>query len=279
MSDDNTPEWVQELPEVLRGAPFLSKAETPEQALEQIHHAANYMGRAVKIPTEDTNDDDRNAFYQKIAESVPDLLQVPADEEDAEAMARFNERFGVPTENADYAAPDVSDWEWDPDYLSQLKETAHAAGLNNRQFKKFMTELAKQGVKQEQLNNDNAELDRDKLKQEWGGAFDERMQLIAGWLDLSKAPESVREMAKNGAMGSEAMNWLHETAKAFRDDPQMKQQREEAGTGRLTPLEAQEKIAEILNDPAYFDNTDPRHKILVKRMHEAQLAVAGDDAA
>jgi len=261
--------WIDELPAELQAAPFIAKAESAADALGKIQHAADYMGRAVKLPTEETSDEDKAKFYQKIADGTPDLVRIP-DGEDADALAAFNTKFGVPEEVKDYEAPEVKDWDWDSDYVQTLRGYAKEAGMNKRQFTKFMDALATHGVEQDEVDRLNVDKVANDLKKSWGAAYEDRMTLVKQWMALSKAPPELTDLVESGNMTPDAMEWLHETAKKFSGDVGDATDKDKLTPGQLTPLEAQEKIHEIMNDPAYFDASNPRQKLLIQRMAKYQ---------
>lgn len=266
--------WLEELPEVLREAPFIAKAKDATEALGKIQHAADYMGRAVKLPTEETSAEDKAKFYQKIADGTPDLVRIP-DGEDEEEVKAFNTKFGVPEEAKDYEAPTVKDWDWDDEYVTTLRGYAKTAGMNKRQFTKFMDALAQHGVEQDEVDRINVDKVSNDLKKAWGAAYDDRMSLINGWMALSKAPPELTELVSSGNMTPDAMEWLHDTAKKFTGDVGDATNKSDDTRGSMTPLEAQEKIHEIMGDEAYFDASNPRQKILIQRMAKYQKVALG----
>lgn len=270
-------EWVKELPEVLQSAPFIQKAESAEDAVAKIQHAAQYMGRAVKFPTDDSSDEERSEFYTKILEQGKDILRIP-DEEDKEGQAAFNERFGVPKESKDYATPDVDDWSWEDSYIESMRGIAKSAGLNARQYKSLMSGIAKYGLQQDELSESEIADGKQALEKEWGAAYADRMDLIKNWSKLSDAPPELTDMIESGNMNADTANWLHGIANKFtnpNDDNKPGGDKNDR-PGKVTPLEAQEKIAQILDDKDYFDVASPRHKILKQRMFEMQTALAAE---
>lgn len=270
-------EWREELPEIFRDAPFIGKAESAEDALSKIVHAADYMGKAVRIPDADTPADKKDEFYKKIAEAAPDLFRLP-DEEDADAQATFFKRLGRPDELTGYEAPTIDDWDWDKDYVTKMQTMAFEAGLSKRQFNQFMAGIANSGVASDAATELATGENVEALKKEWGAAYEDRMKLVTGYLALSKAPDSLTDLVKSGQMDQAGMDWLHEAAAQFTSDPEMIKQRKKAGDGGdglMTPDEARVKIQEIMEDKAYFDSSNPRQKILIQRMVQLQTAAIG----
>jgi hypothetical protein len=277
MSEENE-NWLDDLPEVLREAPFIAKAKSAEDAFGQIKHAASIVGNSLRIPGEDATEEARDEFYQKIIDSVPDVVRLPEDWSDDEANATFRSRFGVPEEAKDYEPADVEDFEWDDSYLDTLRAMAHQAGMSKAQFKRFTETTAAQQMAADEINESNLSEARESLKKEWGAAHGERMQLIENWMKLSDAPEAVRDMAADGNLTPDAANWLYEIASQYAKGGR-KVAEDEPGKDKhgLTPLEAQDKIQEILNDKDYFNAASPRQKMLKQRMLELQQMI--DDVA
>jgi hypothetical protein len=263
-------EWLEQLPEVLREAPFIGKADSPEDALAKIQHAANTVGRSVRFPDEETSDEKRAEFYQKIAEAVPDIVRMPTDDEDPEQAAAFNARFGVPEKAEDFALPEVENWEWDGAYAATMRENALAAGMNQRQFERYAKGLAIAGLKADEVAAIAIEEAKSALKAEWGAAYEERTAMIDKYLEMSKAPEQLRDMAKNGDMDAATMQWMYEAADSFKSEMGNLTIRDKLKEAPLTPMEVQEKINDIVKDPNYFKAGSVEQRVLVDRMAKYQ---------
>jgi len=278
--DEEKPQesWVDTLPEPLRNAPFLAKAESAEDAFAKITHAANVLGRSVRFPDDKTTPEDREAFYQRILDAAPDVVRLPGDTDDPEAMEAFYARFGVPKESKDYVPGQKENWEWDADYLAELGDMARAAGLNKAQFKRLTEQMAERGVKLDEASEHQVHAENEKIKATWGEAHDANMTLIKNWLSMSEAPESLQDMINAGNLTVDSASWLLSMAKQFVSDDDDNRNKGDTRGGPLTPAEAEEKIQEIMNDPAYFNARDPRHQILKQKMSRLMVAkLAGRD--
>lgn len=276
MSETDDTSWISALPEPLREAPYLAKADSPEKALEALNHAAQFQGNALRIPGEDAGDDQRQKFYDTVLEKVPDLVRISGEPDDAQ-LATILSKLGAPAEADKYALPDVEEWEWDDDYADQLKGFAQAAGMTQRQFNTFADKLATSARDNNLTANAAIEEARTALYKEWGQATDERKALIRGWMDKTEAPEELRELFEDGNMDASTMKWLHTVASSFKDTVKPLDKDDKTRDEAITPGEATEKINEILNNPAYFDTADPLNKVLRERMLKYQNARAAEE--
>ena len=141
-------EWIQALPEQLRDAPFLGKASSPEDAVAKLAHAAKLVGTSIRIPGEDATDDDRAAFYNKLAE-VPGVAKLPLSD-DEDGLAAILAKLGAPDTPDGYKPPELEGFEWDQATFENLRKYAKDAGMTTRQFDKFARQLAQEQLAQQQ---------------------------------------------------------------------------------------------------------------------------------
>lgn len=269
--------WLNALPEPLREAPFIGKAQNLDDALGKLAHAAQYMGTAVKMPSPDADAEAINAFFDKVKD-VPGMTRLPTPD-DEEGYNSLLSKLGRPEEPSEYALPEVGEFEWSDDQSSELRKYAHEAGLTKNQFAKFAEKIAEQQLSTNRMNNETKMEIRKELRLDWGDTLEDREALIRGWLDKSDAPESMRSLLDEKSLPVDTMKWLHGIAKQFKGDVQPIREDGASPTQGLDTMQAREKIQEILNHPAYFDAADPRHGDMVKQMVEMQKLANPDAAA
>jgi len=284
MSDDTTTEyqtstnedWRSSLPEPLRDAPFIGKANDLDDAVGKLAHAAKLVGTSIRIPGEDASDEDKVRFYEKLSE-VPGVARLP-DPNSAEDMAKLLAKLGAPDEPQKYKMPEVDDFEWDEDVANDLRRYAQQAGMTPVQFEIFSKQIAEQERNADSESQREMEEQRKQLRLDWGETLESRENLIRGWLNKSEAPESMRELLDNRSLPLDTMNWLLSVAEQFKGDvsPVSKDAPQEP---ELDPTSAREEISKILNDPAYFNAADPRHKDLVNKMVKMQRLANPKQAA
>lgn len=267
---EQTPEWLEQLPEPMRELPFIGKSQSMEEAINHIKDAADTMGNSLRIPGPNAGDEDKKRFQERVLEKFPDLMPVPSDSDD-EAYAKVLERLGAPGEHTAYKLPEIEGFKWDEGFAESLQKQAQAAGLTKRQFTEYAkqvgTQMHEQGLSAQQAHEQAI----GQLKQEWGEAFDSRRQQMVNYLEQTQAPESLRAAVKDGKADPATMKWLHQMmAKSRKEDPEGADQGGPAGGDPvLTPTEAQARIQEILNNPDYF-NPGPRQKVLMEEMLKMQ---------
>ena len=260
--------WIESLPETLREAPFISKAESPEKALEELQNAAGWMGNSIRLPGEDATDDARKEFYGKLAEKAPGVMVRP----DPENMTDFYRSMGMPE--------DVNGYKWetpegksDPDDLGIIAEVAHKAGLSQDQFKTMVDNIMESKWTQEDQYEAEHKEAMAGLATEWGQAYDGNMAGVRNFLKLTDAPEGIVDLITQGAMSPEEIKWLHKVATQTKSSVELADQQQQRQAA-LTPAEAQMRIAELLDNPAYWDAANPLHKSLQQKMLEYQQAAA-----
>jgi hypothetical protein len=265
MSEDN---WLNALPEELRDAPYLAKAETPAEALGKLQHAAQLVGTSVRIPGENASDEDRAAFTAKLSE-IEGVTQLPLHD-DIEGVVGMLKKLGYPDEHTGYTLPIEEDFEWSETMGEDLRKFAHKAGLTPGQF----TAFSKQIMEQEKIaaaESSNELGDTQKaLRANWGDTLEDREALIRGWMDKSEAPQNLRKLLDERSLDVDTMNWLHNTAKQFKSNVTPITSDGKSNAPAMTPGEASAKITNILNDMTSMRESDPRYRELQMELVRVQ---------
>jgi hypothetical protein len=269
MSEDNAPaEWLAELPEQLRNAPFIGKAENIDDAIGKLAHAAQYMGQAIKLPAEGATEEENTAFFDKLGK-VPGFARIPGLD-DIDGQVALLEKLGAPAELSGYTMPEIAEFEWSETLTGDLRQHAKETGMTKAQFAKFAKTIGTQ--EQESASSNAAALtaNRKAIKEAWGDSVEERENIIRGWLDKSTAPESMITMLNDNKLPLDTMTWLHDVANQFKGEVTPIHKDGQGSTPIMDPVTARARIQEILNHPAYFDNANPLHKDMVSEMLKAQ---------
>jgi hypothetical protein len=270
MSEDN---WLESLPEPLREAPYLKAAESPEDALAKIQHAAKLVGTSVRIPGEDTSEEDKDAFYTKLTE-VDGVARLPTHD-DIEGVMALLGKLGYPEEHTGYKLPEVKDFEWDQDMGEALRKYAHESGLTPGQFEALATRIARQEQDADLISNTELSDQQKALRQDWGDTLETREDLIRGWLKMSEAPQSMTEMVNDRKLPLDTMNWLLGIAKQFEGDVTPVGGDGKGGPAPITATDAKIKIGEILKDLTGMRDSDPRYRPLQQQLVEMQRVAIG----
>jgi hypothetical protein len=177
MSDDEYREetWRDALPEALRDAPFIKKAESAEDAAQQIANSAQWQGNSIKLPGEG---DDTTAFLEKVQPYLPE----PVVEEPAEPA-----ELELPEDIPEHLAADVQE-----------------LGLTQTQLDALMTRH--QGQVQERT--DYIEEQDTALRDSWGMDFKDNHTAVANLLIQTAAPENFINAFEKGELSAQSVQWL-----------------------------------------------------------------------
>jgi hypothetical protein len=263
--------WLESLPEAMRDAPFIGKADSLESAMAEIQNAAAHMGNSIRIPSEEAGTEDVAKFYAKIQEKAPNLMVKP-DITNAETMSAFYRSIGQPENATDYKYEMPEGKEMPTDFQN-FAVVAHKFGLTQAQFEGMMGDVLGTMWEGQSTMEGNHKNEIDELGTEWGQAFKTNMSIVENYLNLSKAPTGIIEMFKEGTMSADEISWLHSVATTTKSATELSQQHSDQQVA-LTPAAAQDQIQEIMNnrDHPYFKPADPRNKQAIKRMIELQSA-------
>lgn len=277
MSEETPPEWLNDLPEPLRNAPFIGKAKDVDDAVGKLAHAAQLVGTSVRIPADDAPDDVKSEFYDKLAE-IDGVARLPLSD-DVEGLDALLGKLGKPTEYTEYKLPVVPDFEWDDDQGVELRKQALEAGMTAGQFEKFATQLAQRELELDTGALSAQEAARAALRTDWGDTLEDRESLIRGWMEHSEAPESMRELFEAKDLDLTTMNWLYQTAKQFKGSVNPITEDGRTPTPGVTPAQAREQIPKIIEDMSGMRETDSRYADLQKKLVNLHRLANPPDAA
>jgi hypothetical protein len=224
-------DWRSAIPEDIQNDPSLANIQDVASLAKGYVHAQHMIGHdKVAIPSRDAPQEEHDAFYTKLGR--PETAS----------------GYESPTENM----PDVPINE---EMQSQFFEEAHRLGLNSQQAAgliRWQAEQAHSSIEAgSQASQANMEKAQDAMRQEFGKAYPEKM-----------------DMAKNAALefgGQELMDLLDSTGlgnepsviKAFANIGKAIMNDEIIGGGRrqgfmMSPAEAKTEIANLKRDPNFM---------------------------
>lgn len=269
--------WKETLPEGLREAPFIGKAESPEDALGKLQHAAKLVGTSVRIPDADASDEDKAKFYERLT-AVDGVARMPTHD-DIDGVVNLLKKLGYPDEHTAYKLPEAEDFEWDERMGEDLRKYAHQAGLTPGQFEAFARQIAEQERGANLQHEESLNESRKALRADWGDTLEAREDLIRGWLKHSDAPPSMVELLDNRELPLETMNWLLSTAKQFKDEANPISRDGRRHDEGKTPEQIKTEISQVLNDLTSMRESDPRYPGLKRKLVELHGLASGHRAA
>ena len=274
MSEEN---WRDALPEQLRDAPFLGKAESVDDAVGKLAHAAQLVGSSVRIPGSDATDEAREQFFTKLNE-VDGVTRLPTHD-DIEGVVGLLKKLGYPEDHTGYKLPEVADFTWDETMGESLRQYAHKAGMTPGQFDAFASQIAQQEADADRQSLTALEESRKEVRLDWGETLEERESLIRGWLEHSDAPESMKTLLKEKNLPLDTMNWLYATAKQFKGEVTPLTADGQSPQPKLSPGEIHEKLQRVRLDLYNMTESDPRYKELQAEMVRLHKVAHSPEAA
>ncbi len=151
--------WIDDVPEDYRGEKSLSKYQSVGDLAKGHVHLSRMMGNSVKIPGEDSTDEERNDFYTKLGR--PETA-----------------------DNYEYARPDMPEgMSYDENSEQAFKELAHNQGITQTQLGSildFYNKFALDSQIDQKLHMDEAYFKGEAaLQKEWGHKGYDRNVAIA----------------------------------------------------------------------------------------------------
>jgi len=266
---ESTGDWKSSLPEPLRDAPWIGKADSLEAAVGQLQDAAQYLGNAIRIPSEDAGEADVAAFKEKLlSRDHIGLMPKPTDDGSTKEVLRA---LGMPEKPEQYDVTGI-DHAPDGEELGRLRAMAHEAGMTTSQFRKWVGEQSSANyTAQEQIEHQRNEALKE-LRGEWGFAYDDKVVNALKAMEATGAPDYVIDMVKNGEADSKVLRWGAALYDQLSDAaPQGSIQGKQA-VQKLTPAEAEARLSEI--ERRIFDKATPKDQLPM--LTEKRIALMQD---
>lgn len=257
----------------MRDNPSLRNVKSVEDLATQFVNQGSLLGSSIRIPTEDTAEDQKAAFYEKLTQ-VPGVVRMPGPDASEEETRQFMGKLGVPATAGEYQIAEGFD-SIDPEVVENYRQNAHALGLTNHQFNSLLQDQI-QADKQAEVDYANyIEQARTELKSLWGGDFDARVAGATQALRIysDEMPEAAKELeaVKNNPL---FIRILSDMGQQLIEQGHAGMQR--ATNYGMTPEDARMKISEIMNNPdhGYFKGDQTQ----IDYMYKLREIVAGQSA-
>lgn len=262
---DELPEWAESLPEVLREAPHVKGAETPEKWLQQIKNDSAWRAQSIRVPGSDADESVLSEFHEQLRAKVPSLIPTPTDDESAAVVYA---QLGKPEKAEGYKVPE----DVELDNIEEYKAAAHELDMTQKAFERWISKEASGKSDRLAMLTDKLQKDYDGLKGEWGAAFDKEYGKLA---DLMRdAPEGVQNAYKDMTLPVEQVKWLHGLADLAQESPEVIEQKGKDDV--MTPDQAAMELADI--QPKFYGmrKSDPNYRAMqakVERLTKLKLGM------
>jgi len=127
----------------------------PSKFLDSYKNLEKEMSGRVKLPTDKSTPEERSAFYQKL---------------------------GTPESIKGYTRPELAEGqEYDEEFLGEMAAVAHAEGVSDKQFSKFIEKYigiqASQAEAKLEAENREASATVEELQREWAGDYEKNLEV------------------------------------------------------------------------------------------------------
>jgi len=254
------PTWRDTLPDDLKESPTLQRfKDVPDLAKSYLEARAALGRNRVELPGPNATQEELDAFYAATGRpDAPDKYELAAQLPE-----------GVPD---------------DPAFVNWFKDAAYRAGLSSQQaqalFQGYMQEMGNRYIAvHEQISRETEEVERN-LKNMWGQAYPQKLSAANKTFALVfGAVEGGEEFVKSSGLGRNPIfiAAMANLADKLSDDTLVGAPG--AMTGALSPAEARARRDAIMQDPAYYNESDPKHNALVKEVADLLKYMGGEAAA
>lgn len=249
--------FLETLPEEYRQEPSLQKYKTQQDLLDNYLSLERYRGKSIAVPGEDATEDQRTEYLEKLRKFAPELQYVDDTSGRPEAPDQYEELEGL-TDNSKAFDP-----------------LLYEAGLTNKQRNALQQKITEADKFASTQATEAHNADIKSIKDEWGMAYDERYQVAYAAARTMAEVNGDHEAFASGNVSSATIRTYYEFGKRLGSEGVNMTEKEVIST-KLTPLEIQTRIDEILVKMKEIAPSDPVYKeMLAEKRKLYQMRTAG----
>lgn len=253
--------WQETLPKDVQGWNETKEAKDPEAFWKVMGNMKSRLGNSVRIPSKEASEADIETFHKKIMDKVPGLMK-SIDKNDPKAMAALYKTLGAPEKADDYKydlGEKNKDNKLDLSLIEVFRPLAAANNISQAQFNNIVNGIVDANVEKAATAAGMLKANSDSLKEEWGGAYKQNVDLVTVFADKTEAPDMIKKAIEDGVMDQGSMMWLQKMAAALGPEGAGIVMDKTLSPGVLSPSEAQLQISEMRNnvDHPYHKSSDP----------------------
>lgn len=258
MNQPANDDWRAALPEEARNWDEVKNSADMGAFIKQVGDLRSHLGSALRLPGPDASDADKQAFRQKVIEKNLGLMPMPNDEA---SQLQVLQAMGLPKEAKDYALDETLAKDLEGQNIDTMRGMALKAGLTNKQFNAFMKDFGGMNSAALKGAREALEAGHAQLKGEWGEAYDQRVAAALAVAEKSGAPAELVKNIKERNIDAGVLRWIHSMAAALPEGGNLNAGANGNNSGKLTPAEAKQRIAEVLNNPQHLYHTGDKDAV------------------
>jgi len=279
MSDYNgelPDDWRDVLPEDMRNSGVLEPVKNISSLAKMAVDGRALLSTSIRIPSVDAAAEDQKAFKEDLMKKIPDLMYRP-DPESQDSINEVMKSLGMPDTPEGYTLPEIPDTI--KESITGLAKKAHEVGVTNNQ----LTAITDAILGDYKANSDQAygqlEEQKEKLKTQWGAAYDKKVETIAHFAKQTGFSEDFVSAISNGQVDETNMNAFDNVIKGFEGEAVEIGRQPNNPDIVMTPQEAESRLNELMGnkDHAYWHPENPEHAAAVDKVIElGKLADTGE---
>lgn len=253
-------DWRASLPDDLRSNPTIADVPDVATLAKRLVDTKAMVGKRKPIPTDDAAPEEIGKFVDELLGYNHLPIMKRPDKEDGESVAELYRTLGVvPEEPSGYEAVEGIE----PEVMGAIAAKAHERGIPAEILQATLADIAEidMGVREKAKTEYTEAMDR--LKGEWGNAFDERTGVVGEFLNQFMPHLTVDKLNANDISG------FYAVAKQFGGENAFVA-KQSSQPPAMTPDELRQRIDEIGADliTHNYDSTT------TKRMQAQRLEYA-----
>ena len=268
--DELSEEQREALPEDIRTNEMLNRFDSMEALLSGFVETKSLVGQSIRVPPEEAGDEARSQFIDKLVRNAPELMLKP-DWENPEQNAEFWRTLGTPEDAEGYENPEGV--EVDEEVEKQLRSVLHSANLTPAQYQTTVKQLSEMHQQATQQAQSKHEEEMNSLYDKWGMTKKDRLAAA------KKVSEEFFGDVPFDKLSAKVVEGLYAMSVSLKGKGAQVAHQPQATSETLTPAEALERAAEIINNPDYWDKSKPdvQQRLVKKRLELLKMAGYSDD--
>jgi hypothetical protein len=249
-------EILEQIPEDLRESETLERFNNIGDLAKSYLEQRSLVGQSIRIPSAEAGEEARAEFLEKLINNAPELMVKPSPE-NPEQTEEFYRVIGKPDDFSKYENPE--NISLNEDVEAELRQILHQANLTNAQYQKVVAAMAERDQEAQASFKEAREQQASELKAKWGQTHEDRIK------QARRANEEFYPGRDFDSLTATEIEGLYNVSAAVTGaGPQAANQPKE-GSDALPPDEALRRAAEIMNNPEYWDQSNPNQQHLIKQ--------------
>lgn len=235
-------DWKDALPDELKVEASLADFQDIPALAKAFVETKKMVGNSLRVPGEEAGTEAWETFHNSLISKAPGVMIKP-DPSDDKAMNTLYNQLGRPETYKDTEV-DTKGVKVNKDFIPRFKETAHKAGLSQKQVDAILTDIITSTV--DVHNNQQALMDTDtkELVEKLGARYDQDVRIARTLAEKTNAPKWLMDPLNTANPPKESVLFFLGLAESLGVETS-ELVKQAAGSDVMTPDEAQRTMDEM----------------------------------